>query len=312
MKFVVFGDQQRLGLLEEQQILDVGLACGDPSLGSLQELIATGQRGLDSVAEAAARARGSDRAGLWTNAASVQLHAPWPGQRMAMVGSNFAKHVAAAFTNKGTPRTVDEVRESTRAGVPSGFWATARPVMGPDAEIRIPSRANGLFDYEAEPAIVLGKAGKDIKAKDAGAYIWGVTLLIDWSIREDTWPPKGYSPLMPLKNFDASKSIGPCIAVGEIAPDALHIETRVNGELRQSFDSSEMIFSFGEVLEHYSRDLTFYPGDVIGGGTGAGTAIDRTVANPDGSWPRDWFLKPGDRVEASAAGIGTILGRIVA
>ena len=325
VKLVVFGEQRKLGLLEGQRVLDLASAAatyrrgsgrndiqGDLSLSSLQALIEAEQRGLDLVRELAEGLRGSDQPGLWFSASDVQMHAPWPGQRFALVGSNNANHVATAFTNMGTPRTVEEVRNSTRKGVPSGFWGMARPVMGPEAQIKIPSRANGLFDFEGEPGVVLGKQGKDIKAKDIQDYIWGVTLIIDWSIREETWPPKPYSPLMPLKNFDHSKSIGPCIVVGEIDPNDLHIETYVNGQRRQSFNSSEMIFSFGEVLEQFSRDFTFFPGDVIAGGTGAGTAIDQTIPNADGSWPRELFLKPGDKVEVRAEGIGSISGEIVA
>ena len=324
VKLVVFGEQRKLGLLEGQRVLDLALAGavyrqatgrhdteGEVAMSSLQALIEAGQRGLDLVRELSGRLRADDQPGLWSDASAVQLHAPWPGQRFALVGSNNANHVATAFTNMGTPRTVEEVRASTRKGAPSGFWGMARPVMGPDAQISIPSRASGLFDYEGEPGIVLGKQGKDIKAKDIADYIWGVSLIADWSIRDEAWPPKPYSPLMPLKNFDHSKSIGPCIVVDEIDPNDFRIETYVNGQRRQAFDTSEMIFSFGEVLEHFSRDFTFFPGDVIAGGTGAGTAIDQTIPNPDGSWPRDLFLKPGDEVEVRAEGIGSIFGHIV-
>lgn len=325
MKFVVFGERRTLGLLEGQRVLNLALAGTaerqargrtkvetDPSLSSLQGLIDAGQGGLDKVRELAQIHGNSDQPGLWSNVSDVQLHAPWPGQRFALAGSNNAKHVSNAFTNMGTPRTVEAVRSSTRSGVPSGFWGMARPIAGPDAKIKIPARANGLFDYEAEPGVIIGKQGKDIKARDIADYVWGVTLIIDWSIREEAWPPKPYSPLMPLKNFDDSKSIGPCIVVDEIDPDSFHIEAYVNGERRQSFDTSEMIFSFGELLEHFSRDLTFFPGDVIAGGTGAGTAIDCTVPNADGTWPRDLFLKPGDRLEIRSDEIGSMVNGIVA
>lgn len=325
MRFVIFGTDRKLGLLDGRRVLDLDRArtaynqstgradsAAREALSSLQALIEAGRGGLDLVAEATSKLQGSDEPDLWSEASAVQFHAPWPGQRFALAGSNNADHVASAYSNFGTPRSSEEVYESTRKGVPSGFWATARPVMGPDAEIKIPGRANGLFDYEGEPGVVLGKSGKDIKAKDIADYIWGVTLIIDWSIREETWPPKPNSPLMPVKNFDCSKSIGPCIVVGEVGPEDFQIETYVNGTKKQNFRAGEMIFSFGEILEHFSRDFTFFPGDVLGGGTGAGTAIDQTVPNPDGSWPRDLFLKAGDVVEVRSDAIGSIVGRIVA
>lgn len=320
MRFVVFADDHRLGLLEGERVLDLRRAAQSAglnadlknALNSLQGLIETGARGLDAVSAAAEKLRGSDEIGLWADISNLKLQAPWPGQRFALAGSNNPSHLAEAFTHMGAPRSVAEAREIAREGVPMGFWGMARPVMGPGADIPIPARAKGFFDFESEPAIVLGKRGVDIKADRIADYVWGVTLVADWSIREDTWPPKPFSPFMPIKNFDCSKSIGPCIVVGELDPNDFQIETLVNGVRRQHFSSKEMIFSFGEVLQHFSQELTFYPGDVISGGTGAGTAMDQTIPNADGSWPRDLFLKPGDVVEARAEAIGSLIGRIVA
>lgn len=320
MKFVVFGDQRKVGLLENGRILDLAQAAAAGSAGAeaqssfstLQGLIEAGSRGLDAVQTLSEKLRGSDQAGLWVDASKVKLQAPWPGQRFALAGSNNANHLAEAFTNLlGKPLTVQEAYDRGRKGVPSGFWGMARPIMGPDAEIQMPAGANGYFDFEAEAAIILGKQGKDIKAKEISDYVWGVTLVADWSIRVAESPPKPNPPFMPAKNFDCSKSIGPCIVVGEIDPDNLEIETYVNGKRRQHYNSKEMIFSFGEILQHVSRDFTFYPGDVVAGGTGAGTAIDQTKINPDGSWPLDLFLKPGDTVEMRAGGVGSFVSHIV-
>ena len=72
-----------------------------------------------------------------------------------------------------------------------------------------------------------------------------------------------------------------------------------------------MVFSFADVLEYLSRDFTFVPGDVIAGGTAAGTAADKTVRLPDGTRPKDLFLKVGDVVEVSSPQIGTLRNRIV-
>ena len=72
-----------------------------------------------------------------------------------------------------------------------------------------------------------------------------------------------------------------------------------------------MVFSFGELLEYLSVDFTFVPGDVIFGGTGAGTAQDSTKLNPDGSRPMDRFLKVGQVVEVSSPRIGALISTIV-
>ena len=89
-------------------------------------------------------------------------------------------------------------------------------------------------------------------------------------------------------------------------------ETRVNGVVRQSYNSQEMIWSFADVLEYLSQDFTFVPGDVIAGGTSAGTAADKSRRSPDGKRPLDLFLKIGDTVEVSSSQIGALANKIVA
>ena len=113
------------------------------------------------------------------------------------------------------------------------------------------------------------------------------------------------------KNFDGSTSMGPCIVVGELHPQDVPVETRINAELRQRYNTSEMIWSFGEILELLSQDFTFVPGDVISGGTNAGTAADKSKKGPDGVKPLDLFLKPNDVVEVSSPPIGALRNRIV-
>jgi 2-keto-4-pentenoate hydratase/2-oxohepta-3-ene-1,7-dioic acid hydratase in catechol pathway len=73
-----------------------------------------------------------------------------------------------------------------------------------------------------------------------------------------------------------------------------------------------MIWSFGDVLEYLSQDFTFGPGDVIAGGTSAGTAADKSRRGPDGKRPLDLFLKIGDSVEVSSPQIGELANKIVA
>jgi len=139
--------------------------------------------------------------------------------------------------------------------------------------------------------------------------VWGITLLNDWSKRDGMGSPRPMSYNVP-KNFDGCTSMGPCIVVGELAAQNVDVQTCVNGQVRQAFNTRDMIFSFGEVLEYLSRDFTFVPGDVISGGTAAGTAADKTKRAPDGSRPKDLFLKPNDHVELSSPAIGSLANRI--
>jgi acylpyruvate hydrolase len=86
--------------------------------------------------------------------------------------------------------------------------------------------------------------------------------------------------------------------------------TLVNGEQRQRFNTRDMVFSFWEYIEYLSRDLTLYPGDIISGGTAAGTAADSSPRLADGQLAPERFLKPGDVVEIDSPAIGTLRAHI--
>ncbi len=105
--------------------------------------------------------------------------------------------------------------------------------------------------------------------------------------------------------------MGPWVSVDEVNPASCDVTTRVNGEVRQQFNGSEMMHSFGELREQMSEDFTLLSGDVLSGGTGAGTAVDSTVVDNDGRLPFDKFLHDGDTVEVSSPGLGTLNAHIV-
>jgi acylpyruvate hydrolase len=100
--------------------------------------------------------------------------------------------------------------------------------------------------------------------------------------------------------------------VNETDPTNVDLETLVNGERRQRFNTHDMVFTFGEYLEYLSRDFTLYPGDIISGGTAAGTAADSSELLPDGSSAPELFLRPGDVVEMKSPAIGSLRTRVVA
>ena len=252
-----------------------------------------------------------ERGQLFYKAGSVKIHAPWPERRIACVGGNYAAHLAGMWANRvgKTDVSIEEIVAEARKAGQWGFWKVPAEVAGPDDPITFPKRVT-YFDYEGEIAIVIGKRGKDIPAAEVKDYVWGVTLFHDWSIRD----PGGSDRVVSYnlqKNFDGAVSMGPCIVVGDIDPQNIDAETRVNGVVRQSYNTKEMIWPFGEVLEYLSRDFTFVPGDVIAGGTSAGTAADKSRRGPDGKRPLDLFLKIGDTVEVSSSKIGSLSNQIV-
>jgi acylpyruvate hydrolase len=328
MKIVVYGTSRRVGALVGDQVIDLNRAFGrylrerrsetqlqaDERVPSdLEQFITRGRAALDDAREALAYVQDSGATPDDTQPrASVQLHAPTVYRpRIACAGANYVMHlVGTQAALRGEQITAEDAYRQARAAGAWGFWKVISDVRGDQDTVTYPARAK-LFDYEGEVAVVLGRRGSDIAAARAGDYIWGVTLLNDWSIRNDMGAGRPLSFNL-AKNFDNSASVGPCIVVDEIDPQSVLVETRVNGDLRQHYNSSEMTFKFDELIEFLSRDFTFLPGDLLAAGTGAGTAMDSSPRGPDGYASTDRFLKPDDAVEVSSAGIGALRNRIVA
>ena len=322
MKFVVYGDRRRLGALAGTAVYDVeaavrdvlarrrGVAAGAAEAAASPDLLAfigQGPDALDLAREAVSEAeRRGDRP-----LTSVRLHAPWPGRRVICGGANHPVHMARALTLMGAPTTPEAYARDMRRNGPRGFFKAIDRAVPPEGVVRVPDD-EALFDYEGELALVIGRAGKNIPAQAYRPYVWGLTLICDWGTRDMAWPPAA-DPFNSSKNFDDSVSIGPCIVVDEgLDPDAQHIQTHVNGELRQDFSTAEFSLTFGETLAGLTRRLSLAPGDLVSAGSGPGTAMDTAERAPDGTWSRARFLAPGDRVEVSCPPIGALAATIAA
>jgi 2-keto-4-pentenoate hydratase/2-oxohepta-3-ene-1,7-dioic acid hydratase in catechol pathway len=337
MKIVVYGPMKRTGILRDGEVIDLAGAYakylrekeGEQNAAivadalapsDLGRLIEGGRRALDNANTALdyLLSNAGDRTGvhgeeLIHQVDAVVLHAPRPTSgRVACAGGNFPEHSIAMAQRRVERGEANPIQGSARDYVRNrgfwGFWKVDRESLGQDGKVPYPARCTRL-DYEGEVAVVFGKEGKNIKAGDFDAHVWGVTLLGDWSIRMS--PEHGPMVFAMQKNFDNSCSIGPCIVVDELDPLNVEIETLVNGESRQKYNSGDMAFSYGEYAEYLSRDFTFYPGDMLSGGTGAGTAADSSQTGDDGKPLPDRFLKPGDQVDITSPAIGTLRTAIV-
>lgn len=321
MKIVVFGPERRVGALLDGFVVDLARAAQGALPSDLRAFIEAGPQAIDAAGAALADLRQAGPKpidGIVFDLTAVELHAPQVyGARVACISGNFADHTygvdAAADATEGQAASalpayqqmIAEIRERGNFG----FWKIAREAAGPEGRLPYPDRTK-LLDYESELAIVIGKRGKDIKAGELNDYVWGVTLFQDYSVRDGF--RRGAQQYKLDKNFDYSYGIGPCIAVGEsIDLDDTPIETYVNGKQRQSFNTRDMIFKYAESLEFLSRDLTFYPGDIISGGTARGTAMDSSEV-VDGVFAPELFLHVGDVIEARSPAIGVLRHHIVA
>jgi 2-keto-4-pentenoate hydratase/2-oxohepta-3-ene-1,7-dioic acid hydratase in catechol pathway len=196
----------------------------------------------------------------------------------------------------------EEYRDGSEAPrYPSLFLRTPSSFTGHDAPLIRPRESEQL-DYEGEIVIVVGKSGRRIPRDEALSHIAGLTLMNEGTIRD--WVRHAKFNVTQGKNFDCSGSIGPWMSTADEfgALDDLSLQTRVNGELRQDDSTANMIFGFEFLIEYISSFTTLKVGDLISTGTptGAGARFDP---------PR--YLRPGDVVEVTAPGIGTLSNGVV-
>ena len=172
---------------------------------------------------------------------------------------------------------------------PRFFLKPTSALIGPDDPIVYPT-ISALVEYGAELAVVIKRRCRNVPAERVREYVLGYTCLNDVTARD--LQAKGHS--LRAKGFDTFCPLGPCITT-DLDPDAVAIETYVNGGLRQSSSTKELIFPVDEIVARIAQVMTLLPGDVIATGTPAG-------AGP---------LEPGDRVEVRIEGIGSLKNTVV-
>ena len=167
----------------------------------------------------------------------------------------------------------------------------------------IPSHSDIVkdLDYEAEMAVIIGKEASHVPEAQVKDYIFGYTIINGVSARTIQNRHKQWYF---GKSLDGFLPMGPCIAtVDELEfPPKVQVQSRVNGELRQNENTSRLLFGVAYIVSELSQGMTLKPGTIIATGTPAGVGMG---FNP----PK--FLKPGDVVECSVEGIGSITNPVV-
>lgn len=214
---------------------------------------------------------------------------PRPRQDILCLGMNYRAHLeeaagynAEAFA-KERPVAVYFSKRVSEAVPPEGFIQSHPGLVE-------------RLDYEAELAVILGKTARNVRAAEAGEYIFGYTIVNDVSARD---VQTGHKQWYFGKSLDGFTPMGPCIVTAEeiTFPPALAISARVNGETRQAANTALLINSIAEVLEELTAGMTLLPGTIIATGTPAGVGMG---FDP----PR--FLRSGDVVECTIEKIGTL------
>ena len=280
MKLVQFWRDSRpaLGIQTEQGVIDVqaeGERRGLPSPAGMAQVIQGGDSALEQLARLADGARCFTAAPL----APVLTDT----DRIFCIGLNYRQHAKeCGLPLPPAPVLFNKFRNAL---------AAHRECIRLNPEYK-------EYDYEAELVLVMGKAARDVPEESALDYVFGYTCGNDLSTRDLQFARGGQWVLS--KTFDGFAPVGPCVVpAGELDPNRLDISSTVNGELRQNSNTSDMIFSPAQIIADLSRHFALLPGDLIFTGTPQG------VMHGYPAGQKNW-LKPGDQVEITIQGIGTL------
>lgn len=205
-----------------------------------------------------------------------RLLAPCEPSKIVCVGKNYVEHAREMGAEP--------------PGFPVLFLKGQNTVNHHDGAVHAPDFVSRL-DYEGELAVIISRKAKNVKAKDFSEFVFGYTCLNDVTARDiqrhDGQWTRG-------KSMDGFCPIGPWV-VDDISPNALNLETRLNGKVVQQGNTADFITPVGELIEFITASMTLEPGDVIATGTPAGIGP----------------MVPGDAVEVEIEGIGTLKNQII-
>lgn len=231
-------------------------------------------------------------AGIALDRATILAPISSPRRNIFCVGKNYHEH-AAEFQRSGFDSSAKDGEHAPEA--PVVFTKPASAIVAPGAVIPRHAQVTQQLDYEAELAVVIGKAGQGIKKADAMSHVFGYTIINDVTARD---LQKLHRQWFIGKSLDGFCPMGPYIVTAdEVDGQALDVRCWINDELRQNANTRQLIFDIPTLIETLSAGMTLQPGDIIATGTPAGVGIGFTP-------PR--FLQSGDRVRIEIAGLGVL------
>ncbi|VAW08167.1 Fumarylacetoacetate hydrolase family protein [hydrothermal vent metagenome] len=207
---------------------------------------------------------------------AARLLAPVIPTKIVCVGRNYVGH-AEEMGN--------EIPEQ-----PLLFLKPPTTVIGPMQQIRYPASSNEL-SYEAELAVVIGTVTRNVDIEDVGPHIMGYTAANDITARDHQRTDGQWTR---AKGFDTFCPLGPAIDTDIDPQEGLSIISRVNGDIRQSGSTADMVFGVGHLVSYISNIMTLLPGDVILTGTPEGVGL----------------VNPGDKIEVQIEGIGVLTNTV--
>jgi 2-keto-4-pentenoate hydratase/2-oxohepta-3-ene-1,7-dioic acid hydratase in catechol pathway len=298
MKLLMFrdGEAPRLGVGRDgtaDEIVDVAAAAngsGASLPATILDVIDAGDEGLDRLRVLTSSAPASAMRKL----ADLTLLPPFdpPRGNVLAIGRNYQKHAEEGA------RALN-----TEVGPPTIFTKAITTITAPFADISIDPSVSTKIDWEVELGVVIGRRGANIKRQDALEHIFGYTVLNDVTARDiqNGWGGQWFKG----KSLDGSCPIGPWVLTRDEVADvqALHLQLRINGAVKQDANSRDMIYPVDAIIEWLSIGMTLLPGMLIATGTPEGVGFARTPPE---------YLQPGDVMESEIDGIGTLRNTVVA
>jgi len=284
---------ETLGVRTDRGIIDVAAAAARfslPAPSSVEAMLREGRS--PEVSAVLARALESQDGSLFREEGTIRhgrlFSAP---EKIVCVGLNYCGH--AAEVGAKPPRVPPLFSKFANALAPHGGAITLPP---PEVATK--------FDYETELVIVIGKPARNVSEDEALGYVAGYCVGNDFSARDLQIELPGKQWLVG-KTLDGFAPLGPYFVSADVVgnPDALAISTRVNGELRQSSNTSDLIFKTAQLVAYISRYFTLQPADLIFTGTPEGVIL----GYPDEK--REW-LKAGDEIVSSIEKLGDLRFRL--
>jgi 2-keto-4-pentenoate hydratase/2-oxohepta-3-ene-1,7-dioic acid hydratase in catechol pathway len=291
MRLVSFERGSRRGIgarTADDRVVDFAADPGLPT--TMRAFVAAGDAALERAAALVATEPG-------VPLADVRLRAPIrPPNNVMCIGKNYADH-AREFAGSG----FDAAQQQVVPTSPVVFTKARSSIVGPVDGVTVSADPTGTSDYEGELAVVIGRGGRGVGEADAERHVYGYTVVNDLTVRA---LQKRHVQFFLGKSAATYCPMGPQIVTRDEITDvgACRVRTWVNGELRQDAPVADLIFGIPTLIAAISASVALEPGDVIATGTPAGVGLGFEP-------PR--YLVPGDVVEVSVDGIGTLTNRAV-
>ncbi len=288
MKLVTFtfNGTTSIGAINGDYIVDFS---NSPLPNNMIDFIALGDQGLDTAKDLI------DNSENKIELSKAHLEAPiTKPNKILAVGLNYKEHQDEVAQTAA--KTIGKAQEK----YPNIFNKQNSSVNGPYDDVHRP-RASEFLDYEGELGFIIGKKCRHVPYDKADGVIYGYSIVNDVTIRD--WQMRGPPMTMTMgKSWDTHCPFGPYIVTSDEVgnPHDLKLETYVNGELRQSASTSDLIFDCFTLVEYLSTAFTLEPGDLIPTGTPAGSAV----------MTRNW-LKAGDEVKIEIEKLGFINNKVI-